>query len=205
MYRVQIGKTLSARLFWAPKSSDEGKLNVLWRTILDLPLSLSEFNFLCLPLHTIQLRVGNVCVVTLACYWTLYNSGKKSIVIPHVWEHDRSLGHSIRWYHICLQFSPFIKLKKICMTSFIKLKFIKLQNHILYKVTRSTDEFIYTVPFYQEARRSRYSDWLRAGKPMGRSSSPGRLKNFLFSTSSRPALGSTQPPTKWVPGLFLRG
>jgi hypothetical protein len=29
----------------------------------------------------------------------------------------------------------------------------------------------------------------------GRSSSPGRVKNFLFSTSSTPALGSTQPPT----------
>jgi hypothetical protein len=33
----------------------------------------------------------------------------------------------------------------------------------------------------------------------GRSSSPGRVKNFLFSTSSRPALGSTQPPIQWVP------
>jgi hypothetical protein len=27
----------------------------------------------------------------------------------------------------------------------------------------------------------------------GRSSSPGRVKDFLFSTSSRPVLGSTQP------------
>jgi hypothetical protein len=30
----------------------------------------------------------------------------------------------------------------------------------------------------------------------GRSLSPGRVKNFLFSTSSRPDLGSTQPPIK---------
>jgi hypothetical protein len=29
---------------------------------------------------------------------------------------------------------------------------------------------------------SRYSDWLRAGRPRGWSSSPGRVKNFLFST-----------------------
>jgi hypothetical protein len=36
----------------------------------------------------------------------------------------------------------------------------------------------------------------------GRSSSPGRVKNFLFSTSSRPALGSTQPPIQWVPGAL---
>jgi hypothetical protein len=30
--------------------------------------------------------------------------------------------------------------------------------------------------------------------------SPGRVKTFLFSTLSRPALGSTQPPIQWVPG-----
>jgi hypothetical protein len=47
--------------------------------------------------------------------------------------------------------------------------------------------------------RSWYSDWLRAGRQRGRSSSPGRVKNFLFSTSSRPAVVSTQPPTKCVP------
>jgi hypothetical protein len=31
-----------------------------------------------------------------------------------------------------------------------------------------------------------------------RSSSPGRVKNFLFSTPSRPSMESTQPPTQWV-------
>jgi hypothetical protein len=29
--------------------------------------------------------------------------------------------------------------------------------------------------------------------------SPGSVKNLLFSTSSRPALGLTKPPTQWVP------
>jgi hypothetical protein len=33
----------------------------------------------------------------------------------------------------------------------------------------------------------------------GRSSIPGRVKTFLFPKSSRPALGSTQPPIQWVP------
>jgi hypothetical protein len=41
---------------------------------------------------------------------------------------------------------------------------------------------------------SRYSDWLRAGRPRVRSLSPSRVKNFHFSTSSRPALRFTQPP-----------
>jgi hypothetical protein len=43
------------------------------------------------------------------------------------------------------------------------------------------------------------SGWLRAGWPRGRSSSPDRVKNFFFSTSSRQVLGSTQPPIQWVP------
>jgi hypothetical protein len=31
------------------------------------------------------------------------------------------------------------------------------------------------------------------------------VKNFYFSMSSRPSLGSTQPPTKWVPGALSPG
>jgi hypothetical protein len=52
--------------------------------------------------------------------------------------------------------------------------------------------------------RSWYGDWLRAGRQRGRSSSPGMVKKFLF-TSSRPALGSTQTPMKWVPKVNLPG
>jgi hypothetical protein len=45
------------------------------------------------------------------------------------------------------------------------------------------------------------SDWLRAGRPTGWSSSPERVKNFLFSTSSR------GPPnlSSGYRGLFSRG
>jgi hypothetical protein len=39
----------------------------------------------------------------------------------------------------------------------------------------------------------------------GRSLSSGRVKNFLFSTSSRQALGSTQPPIQWVLGALFPG
>jgi hypothetical protein len=37
------------------------------------------------------------------------------------------------------------------------------------------------------------------------SSNSGRAKNFLFSMSSRPALGSTLPPIQWVPGALSLG
>jgi hypothetical protein len=54
--------------------------------------------------------------------------------------------------------------------------------------------------FHEPLLRSRDSDWLRAGRPRGRSSFPGKSKNFHF-ISSRPALGYTQPPIQWVPGV----
>jgi hypothetical protein len=39
----------------------------------------------------------------------------------------------------------------------------------------------------------------------GRSLSPGKVKIFLFFMSSRPALGSTQPPIQWVPEALSLG
>jgi hypothetical protein len=34
---------------------------------------------------------------------------------------------------------------------------------------------------------------------------PGRIKDFLFCTSSRPSVGPTQPPIQWVPGALSPG
>jgi hypothetical protein len=56
--------------------------------------------------------------------------------------------------------------------------------------------FVHVFLHVTSSMRSRYSDWLRAGRPTGRNSSPGGSKNFLFSSSCRPALGSTQPPIR---------
>jgi hypothetical protein len=47
--------------------------------------------------------------------------------------------------------------------------------------------------------------YLYPGRPRVRSSSPGKVKNFLFFKSSRPALRSTQPPIQWVPGALSPG
>jgi hypothetical protein len=52
---------------------------------------------------------------------------------------------------------------------------------------------------HSSGQQSRCIDWLRAGRPWGRSSSAGWGKIFLLSTSTRPVLGPTQPPNQWVP------
>jgi hypothetical protein len=59
--------------------------------------------------------------------------------------------------------------------------------------------------YFGYIQRSRYSDWLRAGRLRGKGSSPGRVKKFHFSMLSRPVLGSTQPPIQWVLGALSRG
>jgi hypothetical protein len=43
------------------------------------------------------------------------------------------------------------------------------------------------------------------GRPRGWSSSPGRVKNFLFSASCIPALQPTQPHIQWVLGALSPG
>jgi hypothetical protein len=54
----------------------------------------------------------------------------------------------------------------------------------------------------EPGQRSRYSDWLRAGRPRRWSSSPSKVKNLVFSTSFRPALRPIQSPIQWVPGVL---
>jgi hypothetical protein len=39
----------------------------------------------------------------------------------------------------------------------------------------------------------------------GRGLIAGRGKIYLFSTASRPALGPTQLPIQWLPGVLFRG
>jgi hypothetical protein len=44
-----------------------------------------------------------------------------------------------------------------------------------------------------------------AGRPFDRGTIPGRGKGFFLCPVSRPALGPTQPPVQWVPGVLSPG
>jgi hypothetical protein len=72
------------------------------------------------------------------------------------------------------------------------------------------ESFMLDYSLYQDINEepgwlSRYNVWLLAGRPRGRSSSPGRGRIFLFPTSSRPVLGPSQPPIQWVLGVLSLG
>jgi hypothetical protein len=65
-----------------------------------------------------------------------------------------------------------------------------------------------TCSFYTTRRFSglHYTEKIPISKRAGGwGSSPGRIKNFHFSISSKPALGSTEPPIHWVPGTLSLG
>jgi hypothetical protein len=51
-----------------------------------------------------------------------------------------------------------------------------------------------------------YGVWLQGGRPDDRSSIPGRGERiFPVASVSRPALGPTQLPVQWVPGILSPG
>jgi hypothetical protein len=51
-------------------------------------------------------------------------------------------------------------------------------------------------------QHSRYSDWIRAGGPRSRSSSPGRVRNFQFFLLYRPAVWHSRHPIQSVSAAF---
>jgi hypothetical protein len=60
--------------------------------------------------------------------------------------------------------------------------------------------------FWFRAIISQYNVWLRTGRPGDLCSIPGRGERvFPLTSVSRPALGPTQPPVQWVPGVLSPG
>jgi hypothetical protein len=88
----------------------------------------------------------------------------------------------------------------------MKSKVLKQPHQCLERYFHSlfykTNKIVYRELLRSAVAQSGYSDLLRAGRQRGRSSNPGRVKNFHFFISSRTDLGPTQRPIQWVPGLF---
>jgi hypothetical protein len=81
-----------------------------------------------------------------------------------------------------------------CICIIFLMYFLELPNYKFAVLTRSSSNSVVS-----------FSEWLQAGRPRGRSSNHGRVTNFLFSTSSRRAMGPTQPLIQWVTGALSPG
>jgi hypothetical protein len=79
-------------------------------------------------------------------------------------------------------------------------------NHTVDRITKLSHIFLfYFILFRNRDRSVCIAIKLRRGLSRGRSSSPGRVKNFLFSTSYRPVIGPTHTPLRWVPRVKRPG
>jgi hypothetical protein len=88
-------------------------------------------------------------------------------------------------------------------SQYVKLNISKLCNVSLYRLLTSS---YHSASIINNLVSS--SDLFKINFPFIRFSfaqSPGRVKNFLFSTSSTLALGPTQPSIQWVPGAHSPG
>jgi hypothetical protein len=104
-----------------------------------------------------------------------------------------------------------VRLRNNC-TSSLKKKKVKPQQWALSSsemlslknvgLQEFRSDFLLTL---EPRQRIRYSEWLRAGRPRGSSSSLCGIKDLLPSTSSRSALEPTQPPIEGVPRALSTG
>jgi hypothetical protein len=73
------------------------------------------------------------------------------------------------------------------------------------EIFRISDEFMNCL-LYMGSRDSAVGILMGCGlDTRGQNSSPSKVKNFLFSTMSRPVQGPTQPLVQWVPGALSPG
>jgi hypothetical protein len=115
--------------------------------------------------------------------------------------HTEYAGISDYWITEALEWSPLEKLLP-AQTSGNSPSFKESEESVPSSQDSATGSYPEPDESTPHSFISRYRDWLRAGRPRGRSSSPGRGKISFLSTSSRPVLGPTQPPIQWVQGAL---
>jgi hypothetical protein len=92
-----------------------------------------------------------------------------------------SISYCDSYTHLCLYWQPFVSVTRLHEEQTLRTTLLCIQGSLCY---------IYIEIFVPHLRRSRHSDWLRAGWP---GFSPQQWKIFLSSPASRPTLGPTYP------------
>jgi hypothetical protein len=120
-----------------------------------------------------------------------------STFVCHCFTSPYAFPQFLRYDASSRSFRTFYFTTVLLMTTKTK-NIIFLHNHLAFQHISSQWKV------FGNRSKSRYSDWLRAGRSRGRSSIPGRIK-YLFSTASRLSPGPTQLPIQWSPGPFPQG
>jgi hypothetical protein len=103
--------------------------------------------------------------------------------------------YKFQWIRILL-YKKYV-FSKLCTVTWVKST--RIEVHVCSKY--SLRYFTYLIALYMS--RVAQSVWLRTGRPGNRGSIPGRGERiFLLASVSWPALGSINPPVKWVPGFI---
>jgi hypothetical protein len=108
--------------------------------------------------------------------------------------------HGLSYTLVCHSGNPISVSAKITRLSWL----MKWYRNRTFSECHPFSMIIIILPFTAKTRDSAvsYSDWLLAGQPRDRISSPNIFKNFHFFTSSRPALGAGQHAIQWAPGII---
>jgi hypothetical protein len=93
------------------------------------------------------------------------------------------------------------------MIQFLHRSATSLSSLACYQVGLTFYSFVNVLLWYQKITGVLANNiWLRAGLQGDRGSIPGRDERiFPLASVSRPALGPTQPPVQWVPGVLSPG
>jgi hypothetical protein len=145
----------------------------------------------CFKLYLIWHLVRKVCGVRLVLR-------KKEEILPL----KESTDWSLQCVCVCVCAAYFLR-HKVALNYYSKIFSFKGLNHD--NTWQWINIFKYEAISGSQDSVVGIATGLWVGRPKGRSSSPGMVKNFLFSTSSIPALGPTKNPIQWVPGAFSLG
>jgi hypothetical protein len=189
-----------------PHESDTNSVSTLY--VSRFFISLFYFRFV--KIDFVQPAFGNIYWVTISQLLSYLIKSTVTVI--------QSFKSPCKWFVLDFRPSMYLSTRLILVSDFLlwsydmgvqmhtnslrTVFFLSLLRHVLAKICCNTEFGIFVsvicTYFKEPGWRSRYSDWLQAGRPRGHSKSPGRVKNFLCFTSSRPALRPTQPPTQMV-------